>query len=138
MVSWRPVNSLTSTGPSRRSASITSSTSTSGAEAPAVMPTVSAPLNQSGFDLAAVGDQIARRAVLLADLAQAVGVGAVLGADHEDNVDQLGEFAHRGLPVLRRVADVARLRPDDVGEAAMQRRDDAARVVDADSVVCVT
>ena len=44
----RPVKSLTSTVPSRRNASMTSSTSTSGAEAPAVMPTVWAPLNHSG------------------------------------------------------------------------------------------
>ena len=49
MVSWRPGNWLTSTGPSRRSASMTSSTSTSGAEAPAVMPTVLALPNQSGL-----------------------------------------------------------------------------------------
>ena len=83
------------------------------------------------IELAAVGDQIARRAGLLADLAQPVRIRAVLGADHKDNVDELAQFAHRGLPVLRRITNVARLRPDDVGEAVVQRGDDAARVIDA-------
>ena len=80
---------------------------------------------------AAVGDEIAGRAGLVADLAQPVGIGTVLGADHQNNVHQRREFAHRGLAVLRGVADVARFRADDVGKPAMQRGDDAARVVDA-------
>src|SRR6266702_7236547 len=49
MFSSRPGSTDTVTGPIRRSASITSSTSTSGAEAPAVRPTVLAPFNHSGL-----------------------------------------------------------------------------------------
>src|SRR6516225_2108793 len=49
MFSSRPGSTDTLTGPMRRRASITSSTSTSGAEAPAVMPTVFAFLNHSGL-----------------------------------------------------------------------------------------
>src|SRR5258708_1868824 len=47
--SSRPGSTDTATGPIRRKASITSSTSTSGAEAPAVMPTALASFSQSGF-----------------------------------------------------------------------------------------
>ena len=42
----------------------------------------------------------------------------------------MAQLAHGGLAVLRRIADVARVGADDVGEAALQRIDDAARVVD--------
>ena len=107
MFSSRPGSVDTSTGPMRRSASITSSTSTSGAEAPAVMPTVLASLSQAGFELAAVGDQIARHADFGADLAQPVGIGAVRGADHQDDVDELAQVPHRRLPVLGCIADIA-------------------------------
>src|SRR6202165_214947 len=47
--SSRPGSTDTATGPMRRKASITSSTRTSGAEAPAVMPTALASFSQSGF-----------------------------------------------------------------------------------------
>src|SRR6185295_13941832 len=50
MFSSRPGSTETATGPMRRKASITSSTSTSGAEAPAVMPTAFASLSHSGFN----------------------------------------------------------------------------------------
>src|SRR5690349_160341 len=46
--SCSPGSTEISTGPRRRSAPMTSSTSTSGAEAPAVMPTVPAPRTQAG------------------------------------------------------------------------------------------
>ena len=68
----------------------------------------------------------------MTDLAQPIGIGTVLGANHQDNVHELREFADRGLPVLRGVTDVARLRTDDVGKSAMQRCDDAAGIVDAE------
>src|SRR6185295_14491284 len=48
MCSSRPGSVETSTGPRRRSALITSSTSTSGADAPAVRPTTSASFTHSG------------------------------------------------------------------------------------------
>src|SRR4029079_15615559 len=47
--SSRPGSTDTVTCPMRRKASITSSTRTSGAEAPAVMPTALAPFSHSGF-----------------------------------------------------------------------------------------
>ena len=133
MRSSRPDSTDTSTGPSRRSAvddvvdQHLRRRSAGGDARPS-----RAPSSHVGIELAAVGDQIARDAFLAADLAQAVGVGAVGGADDQDDVDELGELAHRGLAVLRRVADVARLRADDVAELLLQRRDDALGVVDAE------
>ena len=118
-------------GATRPNASMTSSTRTSGADAPAVMPTTSASSHPFRLQLAAVGNQIARDAGLGADLAQAVGIRAVLRADHQDDIDLLAEFAHRGLAILRGVADVLGLGTDDIGEAPFQRCDDALGVVDA-------
>ena len=46
-------------------------------------------------ELAAVGDEIARNAGLRADLAQAIGIGTVLGADHQDHIDVMAQFPHR-------------------------------------------
>ncbi|KOS92276.1 hypothetical protein DM53_4518 [Burkholderia mallei] len=82
-----------------------------------------------GADFRAVRDEIARHAAFGADLAQPVRVRAVRRADDEQHVDLFAQLAHRRLAVLRRVADVARVRADDVGEPALQRLDDAARVV---------
>ena len=84
-----------------------------------------------GRKLGAVRDQKARNPDLLADLAQAVGVRAVLGADHQQHIDVVAELAHRRLAVLRSIADVAGVRADNVIEPALQRRDDRTRVVDA-------
>ena len=101
-------------------------------------PTTSRALDPFGLQRAAVGDEVARDAFLGADLAQAVGIGAILRADHEDHVDQLGEVAHRRLAVLRRVADVARLGADDVGELAAAAPAMMPLVSSTTSVVCVT
>ena len=76
-------------------------------------------------------DQVARGPGGLADLAQAVGVRAVLRAHHQDQVDLASERAHRRLPVLRRVADVPGIGPHDPREAGLERGDDVAGVVDA-------
>ena len=65
-----------------------------------------------------------------ADLAQAVGVRAVAGPDHQHHVDLVGERAHGGLAVLGGVADVAGVGADDGRKAPPQRRDDVAGVVD--------
>ena len=51
------------------------------------------------IEFAAVGDQIARHAFLEADLAQPVGVRAVLGADDQDDVRDLG--TGRAPPIWR-------------------------------------
>ncbi len=72
MFSSRPGSTDTLTGPIRLKASITSSTKTSGAEAPAVMPTAFASFSQSGFELAAIGNEITRDADLGADFAKPV------------------------------------------------------------------
>ena len=112
---------------------MTSSTSTSGAEAPAVKPDYLNTFEPCRVHLAAVCDKIARHAGFLGDLAQAVGIRAVFRADDEDQIGDAGKVAHRALAVLRGVADVARLRPDDVGEAPLQRLDQRAGVVDAEA-----
>ena len=94
----------------RRSASITSSTSSSGAEAPAVRPTAVYAHEPGRIELAAVGDQVARHAFLEADLAQPVGIGAVLGADHQQQIDDIAKLAHGRLAVLGGIADVRDVR----------------------------
>jgi hypothetical protein len=82
-------------------------------------------------------DQVGARALLLRQLAQAVGIGTVDRTHHQHQVAIGGQLAHRVLPVLRRVADVVVAR-------ALQRRESAAasvaitsRVSSTDSVVCV-
>ena len=87
-------------------------------------------LHPFGLQFAAVIDQIGRHAFLDADLAQAVGIGAVGRAHHQDHIGDLGQLAHRGLAVLGGIADVAGFRADDVAEALLQRGDDALGVVD--------
>ena len=89
------------------------------------------PLDPCSIELAAVREQVARHAGFDADLAQPIGIGAVLGADHQDHVGDLGQLAHGRLAVLGRIADVIDVRTHDVGEAALQRGDDRARIVDA-------
>ena len=88
--------------------------------------------------LAAVGDQIARNADLGADLAQPVGIGTVGGADHQDNVDQLAQVPHRGLAVLRRIADIPGVRALDIGETRLSSAAMMSLVSSTLSVVCVT
>ena len=82
-------------------------------------------------DFAAVGDKVARNPDLVANLAQPVGVGAVAGAHDDDDVGDLAQLAHGSLSILCRVADVANIRTHDVAEAAMQRGDHTARIVNA-------
>ncbi len=65
------------------------------------------------------------------DLAQAVGIRAVRGADDEDDVDDFRQFAGGTLTVLRRVADVLGVGADDRGKARLQGVDHRAGVVDA-------
>ena len=81
--------------------------------------------------LAAVGDEIARNAGLLADFAQSIGIGTILGPNHQDHIDVMAQFPHRRLAILRGVADVSDLRSNDVSVAAFKRGNDAAGVVDA-------
>ncbi len=83
-----------------------------------------------GLQAGRVVDQVAGPSQLLPDLPQAVGVGAVLGPDHQDDVNNGCQVPHRLLPVLGGIADVPHVRPGDGGETLLQRGDDAARVID--------
>ena len=76
-------------------------------------------------------DQMARRARRFADLAQAIRVRAVLRAHDQDQVDFPSERAHRRLAVLRGVADVPGVGPDDLREAGSEGCDDVPRIVHA-------
>src|SRR3984957_16401270 len=87
--------------------------------------------NPFRVDFAAVRDKIAWNSDLVANLSQAIGVGAVAGANDDDDVGDLAQFAHGGLSILCRVADVAHIGTHDVAEAALQCGDDAPRIVDA-------
>ena len=117
---------------SRAAGAISSSTSSSGADAPAVMPTDAAPSSQLGSSALGIFDQIARHPAFGGDLAQPVRVRAVRRADDKDDIDDLGEFARRPLAVLRRVADVLGVGADDRRKARLQRLDDGARIIDAE------
>src|SRR5204862_766575 len=87
-------------------------------------------LEPFGIQLAAVGDEIARYALLAPDLTQAIRIGTVGSPHDQHQVYELAQFAHRRLTVLRGVADVARFRADDVAELALESRDDVLRIVD--------
>src|SRR5437763_6921936 len=84
-----------------------------------------------GVEFTPVGDEVARYAGFDPDLTQAVRVRAILPAHDKNHIGDLGQLAHGGLPVLGRVADVVDVRPDDVGEASLQRGDDRSGIVDA-------
>ena len=66
-----------------------------------------------GVKFAAIGDQIARNARLGADLAQPIGVRAILGAHDQNHIDDPAKLPHRGLPILRGIADVSDVRTHD-------------------------
>ncbi|MCE3269673.1 MAG: hypothetical protein K0S57_70 [Ramlibacter sp.] len=101
-VSWMPSILRTETAPSALIRSITSCTTTSGAEAPAVKPT---------------------------RVCESIAVGAGGAAHHDHHVDVARHHLHGVLPVLRRVADVLLLRLADAGKALLDRLADLRRVV---------
>jgi hypothetical protein len=102
MASSRPGKVVTSTGPRRRNASITSSTRTPGCPGRYAHGVYA--FYPFGFKFPSVRNQIAGNSRFCPDLLKPVGIRAVLGAHHEDNVHQPGEFAHRELAVLCRIA----------------------------------
>src|SRR5262245_2538849 len=79
-----------------------------------------------------IGDQVGGDASFDADLTQAIGVRAVLRADDENNIYQLGQFEQGRLTVLCCIADILRAGPDNVLEAPEQRRNDPLCVIDAE------
>ena len=116
----------------RRKASITSSTSTSGAEAPAVMPTALASFSQSGFKFAAVGDEITRNADFGADFAQPVRIGTIGGPHHQNDVHELAEVPYRRLAVLCRIADIPDVRALNIRKTLLEGGNDVLGVVHAE------
>ena len=86
-------------------------------------------LQPARIDVGLVVDQVGGDAHLAGDVDQPVRVRGVARADHEHQVDLACELLDRVLPVLRGVADVVLLRPDDRRVALPQRRDDLDRLV---------
>jgi hypothetical protein len=87
--------------------------------------------------LAAVCDKVARHPGLFGNFAQAIGVGAVLGANDQNEIGDADKVAHRALPVLRGVADVPRFRSEYVEKRCFSASI-SALVSSTESVVCVT
>ena len=73
-------------------------------------------------------DQIGLHASLFGDFAQAVGIGAVGRANHQNKLNLPRHSDHRVLAVLRRIANVAQVRANDARIAVLQRRDNARGV----------
>ncbi|RMP78165.1 hypothetical protein ALQ17_05359, partial [Pseudomonas fluorescens] len=74
-------------------------------------------------------DQVRRRRHALSQLTQAVGVGTVGAADHQDHIAFVCQLLDRVLAVLGGVADVVLARAANGREATAQRVDHAAGVV---------
>ena len=97
---------------------MTSSTSTSGAEAPAVMPTARAP-ERAPVDLGGALDELGVAAAgAAADLDKPLGIRGIRGADHQEGVDLGGHGLDGFLAVGGGVADVFLVRADDGGKRA--------------------
>ena len=82
-----------------------------------------------GIEFAAIGNQVARYAAFRTDFTQPVRIRTVGGADHQNDIHARGQFPHRALPILRSVANIACIRPDQIGESAAERRNDITGVV---------
>jgi hypothetical protein len=83
-----------------------------------------------GVDGLVVINQVPDGAEVAGDLDQTVGVGAVRGANDENEVSIVGDIADGHLAVLRGVADVLRVRPGDVGVLGLEGVDDVAGLVE--------
>src|SRR5579863_1033868 len=73
-------------------------------------------LEPGRIDRLRVVDQVAHGPKIAGNLDQPVGVGTVGGTDHQDQSRIVRHVAHRNLAVLGGVADVLRMRADDVGK----------------------
>ena len=97
---------------------MTSSTSTSGAEAPAVMPSRAIAAELAPVDVGgALHQRGARAAGALGHFLQPLRIRRIGRADHDHGVDHRRHALDRFLPVGGGVADVFLVRPDDVGKA---------------------
>ncbi len=104
------------------SVSITSRTSSSGAEAPGGEAERLDPVEPCRIDLAAALDQLRGRAAALGDLDQPQRIRAVGRADHQHQVAFGRDRLDRRLAVGGRVADVLGLGSDDLRKAAPAAR----------------
>ena len=119
------------------SASTTSRTSTSGAEAPAVMPSVRTPVEPGEIEVRAAADQPRLGALALGDLDQAQRIGAVRRADHQHRVAARRDRLHRRLAVGGRVADVLAARARGSTGKRRRRMATISAVSSTESVVWV-
>ncbi len=108
-----------------------SSTSTSGAEAPAVMPIVRmSPSGAQSMSAARSTSWLFLQPARSRHFLEALRVRRIGRAHHQQRIHLVGDLLHGFLPVGGGVADVLLVGADDVGEAQLQRLDDALRVVD--------
>ena len=109
---------------------MTSSTSFSGAEAPAETPSVRMPSKPAPVDLGGAVDQHRDLAAgALGHFHQAQRIGGIGRADHDHRIDLGRDGLDRFLPIGGGVADVFLVRPVDRREAPLQHGDDLAGVV---------
>ena len=113
---WSTTSSVTSKR--SRSASTTSRTSTSGADAPAVIPTVRRLAEPVPIDVGCALDQARRDAHPLGDLGEAQRIAAVGRADHQHPLALRRDRLDRRLAIRGRVANVLAARRADRREAA--------------------
>ena len=96
-----------------------SSTSTSGADAPAVMPSERDVAELRPVDLGrALHQHRTRAAFALGDFPQPLRVRRIRRADHDHRIDLRRDPLDRFLAVGGGVADVFLVRPDDLRESA--------------------
>ena len=108
-----------------------SSTITSGADAPAVMPRLLMPSKRvQSRSLGALRQHRDRAALALGDFAQALRVRRVRRTDHDQRIDHRRHLLDRELAVGGGVADVFLVRPVDVRKTRLEQRDDLRGVVD--------
>ena len=73
-----------------------------------------------------VGAQVTR------DLNQAVGIGAVIRTNHQNQVCFRGHLFDRDLSILGGIADVLRRRTLDIGKALLQSRDNVGSFIETE------
>ena len=79
--------------------------------------------------VAGVGDQVRRDASALAQIAQTIGIRAVVGANDQQQVDSFTQFFYRILAVLGGVADVVFARAFNFWKTETQGVNDSGSVV---------
>ncbi len=93
------------------------------------MQTLMLPNTFSVISVGSVVQHVGRYAEIGRHLAQPVGVRTVRGTDDNQNVAMLGQRLDRILAVLRGIADVVLLGPEDGRETAPERIGDGTRII---------